>query len=224
MIKPVLALCALGLGGLLVYQWHDWPPSSNPVTTENSTESNVSSDVPQEPDPLARLAPLESLETYGIVIERPLFRPQRKPPEPEPEQSETEPEPEIAGTLDGMDLSAVVMTPAQTEAWVRDPREPKLKPLRVGDDLEGWAVKEILNDRVVLERQGERNELLLRDFAKAQMPAVPARPQAPARRSNPGSAKAPGSAQQQGTNQRVAPPRPPRQRPNAPRPFPQRPN
>ena len=53
-----------------------------------------------------------------------------------------------------MDVSAVIITPAVVSAWIRDPKAPDLKRVRLGDDLEGWSVKDIQSDRVVLERQG----------------------------------------------------------------------
>ena len=74
-----------------------------------------------------------------------------------------------------MDLSAVVITGGVTSAWVKPPGSGDLIRLRLGDDLEGWSVKEIQPDRLVLERQGERDELPLRDFAAAP-PAMPPTP------------------------------------------------
>ena len=55
-----------------------------------------------------------------------------------------------------LDLNAVLITPTASSAWVWDPSKKELVRLRPGDDLEGWSVQEILSDRVLLERQGER--------------------------------------------------------------------
>ena len=186
MIRAILALVSLAIGGLLAYQWKDWPPpnpAARPVTQAPIATGGAGE---VDPDPLARLSPPEPRDTYAAVIERPLFRPERKPPDPdENEPEQPEPEPETATTLDGMDLSAVVITGGVTSAWVKPPGSGDLIRLRLGDDLEGWSVKEIQPDRLVLERQGERDELPLRDFTAAPPPAPPApnparqRPDAP---------------------------------------------
>jgi len=205
-IRAALALVAL-LVGVLALQWKDWPPAPSAVGLDLPAGTGGESGAPGDPDPLARLTPPEPRDSYASVTERPLFRPERKPEEPQPEDAADETQPEVATSLDGMDVSAVIITPAVVAAWIRDPKAPDLKRLRLGDDLEGWSVKEIQSDRVVLERQGELDELLLRDFTKAQAPAAPTPPTARARPTP--------ATQRQG---------PPQQRPNVPRPLPQRPN
>jgi general secretion pathway protein N len=109
---------------------------------------------------------------------------------------------------------------------VKDPSAASLKRLRLGDEHAGWSVKDILPDRLVLERQGETNELLLRDFSKAQ-PApgtgpAPAAQNPPARPPPAGQAQPPRRPLPPGQvpsgKPQVVPPRPPTPRPNAPRP------
>ncbi|MBS1202916.1 MAG: hypothetical protein H6R22_1425 [Chromatiaceae bacterium] len=206
MIRAALALVAL-LVGVLALQWKDWPPAPSAVGLDLPAGTGGESGAPGDPDPLARLTPPEPRDSYASVTERPLFRPERKPEEPQPEDAADETQPEVATSLDGMDVSAVIITPAVVAAWIRDPKAPDLKRLRLGDDLEGWSVKEIQSDRVVLERQGELDELLLRDFSKAQAPAAPTPPTARARPTP--------ATQRQG---------PPQQGPNVPRTLPRRPN
>lgn len=225
MIRLVLVLLGLGLGALLAYQWKDWPPpppGSQPVAAVPRAEGG---ERPPEPDPLARLSPPEPREQLAGITERPLFRPQRKPPEPEEEEPESVAEPEEAVDLSGFDLSAVVLTPTVSSAWVKTPGGADLKRLRPGDELEGWSVKEIQSDRLVLERQGERNELILRDFSQAleatPKPRQVARPgQAPSPTDNRRVTRPPRPP----GSERVAPPRPPRVSPDARRPLPQRPD
>jgi hypothetical protein len=179
-IRLGLSLSALLLAGVLAYQWADWPPPS-PSERDVQAASPDGGGV-QDPrdDLLKRLEPLEDHDAYASVIERPLFRPERKPPEPESADEEPAPEPTEPEDLAALDLSAVVITPGLMSAWVRDSKAQELKRVRLGDELAGWAVKDILNDRVVLERQGERNELILRDFSK--MPPPVALPPKPTRR------------------------------------------
>ena len=169
MIKPVLALTAVLLAGVLAYQWSGWPPPPS-AGVDGAMGPDGGNGLDATEDPLARLAPPEDREAYASVTERPLFRPQRKPAEAEPEAPEPAQGAQPAVDLAGLDLSAVVITPAVVSAWVRDNKGQELKRVRLGDELEGWAVKDILRDRLVLERQGERNELVLRDFTQTPPP------------------------------------------------------
>lgn|GEM_PF-4399075 len=63
-----------------------------------------------------------------------------------------------------LNLNAVLITPSESSAWVWDPAKKASVRLRLGDELEGWSVREVRSDRVQLERQGERNTLVLRDY------------------------------------------------------------
>lgn len=225
MIRAVLLALTLVLTGLLVMQWRHWPP---PLPSDQS-ERRDGAAVPEPGEPAngaaTRLAPPEAKETFASIAERPLFRPQRKPPEP-PSAEPSGPVSTEAGSLEGIDLSAVLIAPGVTMAWIKDPSAPDLKRLRPGDEHAGWSVQSILADRVVMERQGETNELILRDFSKTQTtpPAAPgpAAPK-PAVRQPQSPQRAPQGGQPPGADQRVAPPRPPQQKPNARRPIPQRP-
>ena len=67
-------------------------------------------------------------------------------------------------------------TPDIVSAWVRDPAQPKLRRLRIGDDLQGWAVLDIQEDRVLLERQGQQDALILRAYSKAAPASAPSPP------------------------------------------------
>jgi hypothetical protein len=222
-IRAVLAFVCLAIGGLLAYQWKDWPPPNPAARPVGQAPVAAGAAGEADPDPLARLSPPEPRDAYAAVIERPLFRPERKPPDPdENEPEQPEPEPEVATTLDGMDLSAVVITGGVTSAWVKPPGSGDLIRLRLGDDLEGWSVKEIQPDRLVLERQGERDELPLRDFAAAPpaMPPTPtpARPRPDAQRQAQGPTPPGRSARPPDDPRLQRPPQPPPDaRPPSPR-------
>jgi general secretion pathway protein N len=204
LIRLALALIAALLAGVLAYQWSGWPPPSPSLGADGALPSDGGSGQASTEDPLARLGPPEDREAYASVIERPLFRPQRKPPEAEPDTPEPLPETQPAVDLVGLDLSAVVITPAVVSAWVRDNKAQELKRVRLGDELEGWAVKDILSDRLVLERQGERNELLLRDFSQAPPPVAPP----PRARPTPAAQRMPQRPNQR-PPQRIQNPQPP---------------
>ncbi|MCF7990822.1 MAG: hypothetical protein K9M02_10305 [Thiohalocapsa sp.] len=176
-MKALLAGIAVLLSGVLLLQWKDWPP-----------------DVPQPPPPVQALPgeqqpppvrdvddvlSVPPVEDYVAVTDRPLFLPERRPPPDEP-QGQAEELPMEFTELDGMDLTAIVITPDVVSAWVRSPASPEAVRVRLGDDLEGWTVKTIEPQRLVLERQGEVDELQLRDYENAAA-AVPM-PTGPRRR------------------------------------------
>lgn len=225
MIRLGLAFAALLLAGLLAYQWIGWPPSPAADGSSGAAGSNGAGAQGSPDELLERLEPPEDRDAYASVTERPLFRPQRKPAEAEPEVAEPPPEAQTPADLASLDLSAVVITPAVVSAWVRDNKAQELKRVRLGDELTGWVVKDIQSDRLVVERQGERNELLLRDFSKMPPPAAPPprvrpnpaaqrMPERPTQRTPPG----PRNQKTQGQDQGVAAPEPAEPRPNGPKP------
>lgn len=173
-MKPMLFVLSLLLAGVLTLQWRGWAPDGGlpapppaPANAAGGTEVG-----PTDVDPMALEPPPK--EAYASVTERPLFLPERRPPPDEPEDGpvvEDEPLPE----LDGVDLTAVVITPAVVSAWVRSADAKGVKRLRLGEDFQGWTVKTIEPARLVLERQGETNELPLRDYANAPPPIPPTR-------------------------------------------------
>lgn len=182
MIKWLPGFVLLPLVLLLALQWKGWPPGPSRAGLEDTPLESPSAVAESEPDPATQLTPPETKDAYASVTDRPLFRPDRRPEEP----GETDPQaiagPDEATSLEGMNLSAVIITPTLVSAWIQDPNEPKLRRLRIGDDLDGWSVQTILPDRVLLERQGEQDALILRDYGKTPAPAaqtpmpVPRRP------------------------------------------------
>jgi hypothetical protein len=210
MIKALLALAAMALGGLLYLQWSDWPP---PVAVRQAPVPPGQAQPADHPDPTARLSPLEDREEYAAVKERPLFRPERRPPKDEPEVAEEAPAEEPTD-LAGMDLTGVLISPKVNTAWVKEPSQPAPVRVRPGEILAGWTVKEIKADRLLLERQGKTDTLLLREFnapGTSPPPPPPApRPPAAARQAPPGGQQQAG-AQRPRAPGRVAPPaaRPP---------------
>ena len=188
-------LLAAALLGILTLQWVGWPPPlpQPPVDQGAATVVEPTTTVSQS-DLLARIDSNEDRDSYSAIIERPLFRPDRKPEPAADEGSTTAADTEPAAELSSLDLSAVLITPELASAWVRDPSQPKLRRLRVGDDFQGWSVLDILEDRVLLERQGRRDALILRDYANAPpapMPVGKAAPRPPSRAPSPGRAAPP---------------------------------
>ncbi len=185
MIKWVLGVIVLGLGGLLYLQWSGWPP---PAVVQRAQAVPGATQVATEPDPLVELSPLEDLEEYAAIKDRPLFRPDRRPRVDEPEEETAPPPPEETAKLDGLDLAGVLISPGVTVAWVKDPTQPAPLRVRPGEELNGWTVKDIKTDRLVLERQGTTDTLPLRTFNApwASPPPPPLPPRAAAKQAPPG--------------------------------------
>lgn len=241
MIRGVLAAVTLALAGTLFMQWRDWPRSWSTDVTPGPTPVETAGAGQQDGSLPATATHSEAKETYASVSERPLFRPQRKPEPPQSEQPEKPPVAEKDGSLEGLDLSAVVISSRVTSAWIKDPNKPELTRLRVGDEQAGWSVKSILADRIIFERQGETNQLILLDFTKpppssgnpptparptparptqtrpAPTPPTPARPEGALRKA-PIPPRGSPNAQPPGGLQRGVPPIPPQPRPNVPKP------
>jgi Type II secretion system protein C len=110
-----------------------------------------------------------NLGDFSETLARPLFRPDRRPAPPEAEKpvvTETKPEPveqvaaapppsnlRLLGTLrSGVETTRALLklTDSDTARWVE-----------IGGELGGWRLREIGDDRVVVEAQGKRSTLVL---------------------------------------------------------------
>jgi len=173
-VRALLALLAFALAAVLLWEWWGWPP---PLPDSHALEpaklpADLSSRPTEETTDLS--APLREKEEYAAVTERPLFLPDRRPPSEEPEEDEST-EPDVPSDLAKLDLNAVLITPSESSAWIRDPEKKELIRLQPGDKLSGWAVHEILSDRILLERQGSKDTLVLRDYKNMPPPTPPRR-------------------------------------------------
>lgn len=169
---------------MLLYQWKDWPLAPPPAGLNDSSASEAAVAEDSAPDPLDQLASPDTKDAYSSLTERPLFRPERRPDDETESVEDTVPETDLEASLAGMDLSAVIITPTLVTAWIKDPAQERLRRLRIGDEFAGWSVQTILPDRVLLERQGVQDALILRDYgnlsptnspmsAPRQMPEMP---------------------------------------------------
>jgi general secretion pathway protein N len=167
-LRWVLVGLAALLAAVVGLEWLDWPPKlpqrAGPPPSASATSAGAKTAKPGEGVP-----PLEDKDQYAVVMERPLFLPDRRPSPEEPEEPEAK-KPEVDPDLSKVSLTAVLITPKETSAWVKDPKEKELVRLHLGDELHGWTVKEILGDRLILVRQGETNTLVLRDYKNRPQP------------------------------------------------------
>lgn len=127
-----------------------------------------------------RLAPVVTGEAaFAAIAARPLFSPTRRPPE----GSADGPTGPVSSDLSGYAVTGIVTSAdggvaILEKTGVAAGQEPGLI-LSPGDTIEGWTVDAIREDRVVVLKDGERQELILRkddDRPRLQRPraATPA--------------------------------------------------
>lgn len=166
-MKRLLGLICLALGAIIFWQWRTWPPPRGdfpPNIAEDTGESLAS----QPTETRSFLLPPLNKEDYASVIDRPLFLSSRRPLEGEvPVDLAGLEAPTPETPLNNFDLSAVIITPAGAIAWVTTPSEPKPQKVQVGDELEGWKVKNISNDEIEMEGQSGADSLVLRNFSQS---------------------------------------------------------
>lgn len=111
----------------------------------------------------SRLAPIITGEAaFAAIATRPLFSPTRRPPEGSTD-STTGP---ISSDLSGYVVTGVVTSADGGVAILEKSggaakQEPGLV-LGIGDTIESWTLEEVREDRIVLLKDGEREELMLR--------------------------------------------------------------
>lgn len=207
-MRALFAVSAVVLALVLVWQWWDWPPPAPGPGDAGPANAQVPADAESTDDFLTAMTPLPDKEEYATVTERPLFMSDRRPPSEE-EEEEVEPEAETPSDLAAIDLNAVMITPTQSLAWIREASSQTPIRKRVGDELEGWSITEIRADRILLERQGEKDTLVLRDYENMPPPTPPPPRRPPVRRSPQSSqdeaAQGEADAANRRTGQRPAP-------------------
>lgn len=169
-----MKLFFLGIAGLLslalLLQWWDWREQL-PAPPEATLQPDQLS-APSTPQLNADLSALRPEEDYSVVVERPLFLPDRRPlPEDAGGESAPDLQEEIAD-LANLDVSAtLILSPTEASVWLRDPQQPSLIRLRLGEEYQGWKIAQINADHVLLERQGLTETLQLLDFSAPPVPA-----------------------------------------------------
>ncbi|MCF7994254.1 MAG: hypothetical protein K9L32_00060 [Chromatiaceae bacterium] len=175
-----MALIAL-LATAAALQWRDWPPAPPPVS---STDSFQPAAAPLQPPPV--LDTDRTRDDYLTIVERPLFRPDRRPQPDDPvAEAGLEEEGAAAEALRNTDINAILIkSPDPPSVWLIDPmRRNELIRRRLGEDYQGWIITAIEPDQVRFERQGQTETLNLNDFLTApqrrtppvQRPVVPLR-------------------------------------------------
>jgi general secretion pathway protein N len=150
-----LALAALGLAAIVDLEWQA------PLAAEGlpaAPEAKAARSADETPPPRFSLPPIEN---FAAVTARPLFVEDRRPPAESAGGS--------IGPWSSLTLAGIVIAPGSREALIRHGTPPVVVHLREGQTVDGWTLRSILNDRVVLGNGAERHELRL--FAPSATPA-----------------------------------------------------
>jgi hypothetical protein len=145
--------------------------------------------------------PIQSLDDYAAIIERPLFHSDRAP------SSEVQvldaPAADLvtdagAARLDGLRLAAVFRGAERRTALVELP-DGKSLTVREGDRIYGWQVVEIRDEQLVLGNRGQQRTLEVHDLSYLGEPPIPQRlaprTRALTERRRPANRRRPGSTQ-----------------------------
>jgi hypothetical protein len=151
------ALAAVDLALSLVVAAEAFDPSpadvAPPAAAAASMPFSTRNDAPLPP----------SLSAYRAVIERPLFARNRRP-------FGRKPADQIAiGSAGAFALAGIVAAGARRIALIRHGVPPRTESLMEGAEIDGWAVRTIGDDRVVLRNATTDHTILL--YKDASQPA-----------------------------------------------------
>ena len=151
LVQLLFVLC-LALGGLVYTEMSQSAVDTRIVAvTDRHTPASPA-------DPTFAMPPLS---IYAEVVARPLFAPSRRPPV----------QVEAARPAD-FTLVGTVISEHGRDALIAHGTPPNVQHVAEGQAIEGWTVKTVETDRVVLVRDGSMTELT----AKANQPAVATSP------------------------------------------------
>ncbi len=180
LISLLLAVCAV-LAVIAIAEWVYAEYSYRELLTSIEDIDEVEDEVETLPE--IKLAE-KTLESYSHMVNRPLFTEGRKPVE---ETNDT-PTEEFTGNIE-LELTGVVETPEGVTAMLRDKLKQKNYRARKGDNVEGWDVDDVLDDKVIVRRGANRKELPLRkprpQQAKPPKLKPPRRARSPRKRTAP---------------------------------------
>ena len=105
-----------------------------------------------------------TIDEYGEIVERPLFFSERRPIVPSDDAEEASAEQKVFEEIT-LNLIGIINTPDSAYALFQDPKakpdENKFKRFKLGDDIDGWTLKEIKSDRVVISSETDSRDILL---------------------------------------------------------------
>jgi hypothetical protein len=142
----LLALC-IGIATVIYLEVNDAAPDS-PENAPTSAARNPGRSDGGEPS--FSMPPLRS---YADVLLRPLFSPTRRPPR----------DSAAVVTSSGFTLVGIVKSAHESHALIEHGKPPRLDRVAEDQELDGWTVEAILEDRVLLRHADARLEVKAKD-------------------------------------------------------------
>jgi hypothetical protein len=156
-LTGALALCCIGLAGLLAAQWQGYTLRGAAGIVDGKPPANPSGPLPPLP---ASLAP-PAMAAFDEILNRPLFTPDRRPEKtPEPEAPVEVPVETPVEPLN-VRLEGVARVGASRIAVLRDLQSNQGLRLSEGMEYNGWKLERVEREKAVLTRDGQTQEILL---------------------------------------------------------------
>ena len=198
MNRFLLIIAAL-LAAFLGWRWFNpvAAPDLEPVSSKGAGNGNIG-ELLDNMDRATRFPPLAA---YHAISARPLFFNKRRPPPPYvPDKTGgKKPGPPRKTGKPRVQLSAIVRVGDQVYALVQGGRSKDSRRVRVNEDIDGWKVVRIDEDRLVLSNGSETETLLLRNYK-------PVKPVKQAAKKAAGGAARPGSKNRKHRAREAQPP------------------
>jgi hypothetical protein len=162
LVPFLLLLLCLGLAGLIYVELDQ--PSIDSI-------AKASPAPPRDPATASRDAPaftMPPIRAYTEVLERPLFSETRRP-------SVDSPAAPVDPRSSAFNLVGTIISANERHALIEHGQPPHLERVSEGQDIDGWAVESIRNDRVILTRAEAKLEVKVKDEPGPPAPQTPQR-------------------------------------------------
>ena len=154
-IKLLLVLCVM----LLIILFIEWDLAEPGISLdmENSATKEESQNLSQKLTVIKLTK--QAVESYSEMVDSPLFIKGRKPVA----SFEEEAEGQVTSKIEDLYLVGIYSTEERMIAlFSTKGRDGKYLKKSKGDDVSGWMLEEIKADKVILERGGKKQTLMLR--------------------------------------------------------------
>jgi hypothetical protein len=158
-MRRILLVVWAGLLTLIGLQWWDWPAKHQQATQVESSAANKQSSQAEEPLPPLLAHPQEDYQTISELC---LFRVERIGFYP---ALETATESAVDTHPPKFKLLGVILTDQEPPAaMILKHQEKKSQIIHVGENVDGWVLKEITENGVVMSLNDNRVTIPLRPY------------------------------------------------------------
>ena len=154
-IKLLLGLCVFLLL-ILLFEFKFFGLSNDQIEGTTINKGEIQNQPIKLPQIVLSKKPIDS---YSEMIERPLFLKSREPVTAVVEEGPVE----VVGAIEDLVLVGIYSAKDKLVALLSQPKaDKKFIKKSEGDDVSGFLLKEIQADRIILERGGREQSLMLR--------------------------------------------------------------